>query len=183
MSLILIAFANKYRLKLKRDPCDGTYIIPGRHGQIYEYSDSELAVMFILLSDQEPSPRTWTSVRRKCVATGMTLRQDGDAEGALIFDPSDLPLAKLAIKIAGIRRVRQISNKHRTKLVDSGSRFKRQEDESTEALWRLGTLAGSRMDLEPTQNEKSGLNDRKSRNRIIEARLCQHSGICQTPAV
>ena len=50
MSLILIAFANKYRLKLKRDPCDGTYIIPGRHGQIYVYS-SELAVMFILPSD------------------------------------------------------------------------------------------------------------------------------------
>jgi len=50
MSLSLAEFAEKHRLQLKRDPSDGTYIIPGRHGQIYVYS-SELAVMFILPSD------------------------------------------------------------------------------------------------------------------------------------
>jgi hypothetical protein len=39
-------FAEKRRLKMRRDEC-GESIIPGKQGQIYEYGDGELGVMFM----------------------------------------------------------------------------------------------------------------------------------------
>jgi hypothetical protein len=105
------AFAERYRLKLRRepgrDPGDSTQIIAGRLGHIYEYDTVVFGVMFI------PSgairPRLWHSSREKGLAAGMTLLQDGDWEGTLLFDPHDGNQAKLAIKIAGIQPSRNSS--------------------------------------------------------------------------
>ena len=80
-------FAKEYRLTLKTDNADGTEVIFGRTGQIYEYDLDLLAVMFILPNDAKPRPRTWRQTRTKCIAAGMILRQNGDAEGSLSFDP------------------------------------------------------------------------------------------------
>jgi hypothetical protein len=44
-----------------------------------------------------------------CRSPGMTVRQNGDSEGALSFDGSNPAHAKLAIKIAGVRPKRQLS--------------------------------------------------------------------------
>jgi len=40
-------FATQHRLKTKHDKGDETTIIPGKAGQLYEYSDEEFAVMYI----------------------------------------------------------------------------------------------------------------------------------------
>jgi hypothetical protein len=50
-------FATKYKVKVRRDADDGTDIIPGTHDQshTYEWSDTELAVMFITPSHRPPS--------------------------------------------------------------------------------------------------------------------------------
>lgn len=97
-------FADKYRLKVRRD-ADGTEIIPGRPGSshIYEYGEDELRVMFLpYKSIHDPArPRLWHSLCREAIALGMVLRQNGDAEGCLSFDPSDQGQARLAIRIAG----------------------------------------------------------------------------------
>lgn len=111
----LTKFAEKYRLKVKRSAQDGAEIIIGNLGQIYEHSLDELAVVFI--PEGEPRTRLWRTLRGKCLACGMTLRQDGDAEGAFTFNPEDNDQAKLAIKVASIKQKKRISDRQRSGLV------------------------------------------------------------------
>lgn len=112
-------FATKYRLKIRRDPDDGTDIIPGRPGfsHIYEYSDTELGVMYVSYNNVfEPArPRVWNAHSRKALAAGMTLRQNGDAEGAFSFDPANPVQAKLAIRIAGVKAKRRMTEEQKVK--------------------------------------------------------------------
>jgi len=65
-------------------------------------------------------PKAWGNFRRKAEALGMAVRQDGDSEGALSFDPSDKEQAKLAIQIATVRPKRQLAPEHRAKLLAVG---------------------------------------------------------------
>jgi hypothetical protein len=118
-------FARKYRLKLKSDCVAGIKIIFGRTGQIYEYALDLLCVMFVLPCDATPSPRIWHSARTKCVAAGMTLRQNGDAEGCLSFDSENEVHAHLAIKVAGVKRIRNLSEELRSDLVDRAAHARR----------------------------------------------------------
>ena len=79
-------FAERHRLRISTEP-DGTTIIPGRVGfHLYEYSDAELALM---LCGGPIHTGRWARVRSKCLAAGMTLRQNGEDEGALSFDPTN----------------------------------------------------------------------------------------------
>src|SRR5215471_21456665 len=106
-------FADNRRLKIRRDEC-GDVIIPGRQGQIYEYSDTELGVMFMPMPTRDEPwgkwrPKTWGNFRRAAIAIDMILRQNATSEGCLSFDPANDEQAKLAIKIAGIRPKRKMS--------------------------------------------------------------------------
>jgi hypothetical protein len=74
--------------------------------------------MFILPCDAKPRPRTWHKARTKCVTAGTTLRQNGDAEGCLSFDPENEEQAHLAIKLAGVKRTRNLSEELRSELAD-----------------------------------------------------------------
>jgi hypothetical protein len=101
-------FATEHRLKVTRDDC-GDPMILGRiyESNIYDYSDTELGVMFI--TDGKKAPRTglWNTFKTACVSAGMTPRQTGHAEGAFSFDPANPTQAKTAIR--GIRaRVRRV---------------------------------------------------------------------------
>ena len=103
---MLKEFVDKHSLRVKRSPDDGTDNIVGRVGEIYEYSDCELALMICRGS---VGIGRWARVRKKCVAAGMTLRQNGDDEGALSFNPANPKQAALVIKVIGARRKRQLS--------------------------------------------------------------------------
>jgi hypothetical protein len=100
--------ADKYRLTISCNE-DGTDVIRSSLGHLYEYSDDELAIMFI---PAEPHPRAWTSSQGKCLASGMTMRQDGDCEGAFSFDPADPRQVKTALNVLKIRRKKRISADH-----------------------------------------------------------------------
>jgi len=106
----LKSFADRHRLKISRNEC-GETIIPGKHGQIYEYNEEMLGVMFTPPKTKaEPwgnwCPRTWGNFRRAAEATGMTVLQNGDSEGCLGFDTGNREQVRLALKIAGVRRKR-----------------------------------------------------------------------------
>jgi len=105
-------FAVTKNLKTKRD-VDGTCIIPGRLGEshVYECAPNQLGVLFQPTSAPTDQPRTklWNSVRKKCIAAGMTLRQNGDDEGALSFDPENSEQAKLAVRCIKARARRRPS--------------------------------------------------------------------------
>ncbi len=101
-------FAKERRLKTAKQNC-GDFIeitIPGRQGQIYEYDDQTLAVMFF---PAKRAPKTYGNFKRKALPLGMTLLQDGDSEGCLSFSPKDKEQVKLAIQIGKVRAKRQMS--------------------------------------------------------------------------
>ncbi len=56
-------FATQHRLKTKHDKGDDTTIIPGKAGQLYEYSDEEFAVMYFLPATKPARPRVWNRMR------------------------------------------------------------------------------------------------------------------------
>ena len=72
----IIDFAKQHRLKVRRDTDDGTEIIPGTHDQshIYEWNDSELAVMFMTPATKPARPFFRRKHRDAGTAAGMRLR-------------------------------------------------------------------------------------------------------------
>jgi hypothetical protein len=99
-------FADSNRLKTAVDS-DGTTIIRGRTGQIYEHGDDRFGVIFS--SATFKTKEAWNTRRKQCEATGMELHQDGDYEGSLLFDPANKAQVKAAIKTSGVRPKRQLS--------------------------------------------------------------------------
>lgn len=63
--MTIIQFAEKHKLKVRPDVDDGTDIIPGTHDQshIYEWDESELAVMFITPVAKPARPFFWRKNR------------------------------------------------------------------------------------------------------------------------
>lgn len=109
-------FADKHRAKVTRDIDDGTDIVAGSNGQIYEFSRERLGVIFI---PTVVRTRKWNALTTEAIAAGMTLHQDGDSEGSFSFDADNPKHAAIALKIAGVRRKRQLSPEHRAKLLQA----------------------------------------------------------------
>jgi hypothetical protein len=109
----LESFAKSCRLKIRRDD-DNELRIAGKDGQIYAYSDNELGVSFMPgLSNGRGvgtwCPKRWGNLRRRAVEAGMKVRQNGDSEGSLTFDPANREQANLALQIARVRQKKQLS--------------------------------------------------------------------------
>lgn len=116
--LTLDAFAQTHRLKVSLEKDDRTQIIKGREGHLYQYGN-RLALMVIGEHGAKPvSPLKWGFARNACERAGMEVLMDGECEGALAFDPRDGKLAKLAIKVAGVRTKRTLSPALRQKAID-----------------------------------------------------------------
>jgi hypothetical protein len=98
--MTIYGFASKHHLNVSRAE-DGTSVVKGRNGELYEYSDQELGVLIMPTSPRRV--RFWGHACKKMLAAGMTLRQNGDHEGALSFDPHHSRAARLAVKMAGVR--------------------------------------------------------------------------------
>lgn len=105
-------FATQHRLRTVAD-IDGTTIVPGKHGQIYEVSDTRLGTMFMPTAYR---PRKFAAVRRAAELAGLVARQIGDSEGSFEFDANDKAQVKEAIKIAGVRPKRVVSPEQATAL-------------------------------------------------------------------
>jgi len=76
---------------------------------IYEWVNSELAVIFITPATKPARAFFWLKHRDSGMAAGMRIIQNGDAEGCLGFDPTQPAEAKIALKLAGAKRKRQVS--------------------------------------------------------------------------
>ena len=63
-------------------------------------------------------PRQWTVFRTRAMAAGMRVVQDGDSEGCLAFTPDEPGQAELAVKIAGVKRRRKVSEARRQQLCE-----------------------------------------------------------------
>ena len=81
----LNAFAQMHSLRVKRSRHDDTDNIVGKYGEIYDYGGGTLGVMLI---PDPPRRGLWVRSRKKFGTLGMTISQNGDQEGAAVFDPS-----------------------------------------------------------------------------------------------
>jgi hypothetical protein len=109
---LLRDFATTHGLRVTRDELRDRFI-PGRFGQLYQYSADRLAVQ-IMAPGQA---RLYMGRRRACLAVGMTSRQHGDDEGTLLFDPADGAQATAAIEAVQARRRRVLSAEQRAACV------------------------------------------------------------------
>jgi hypothetical protein len=103
----LQVFATAHRVNAKRDDCNEA-IIPGTAGHVYDQGEGRFGVLLIF-----ESKRQWTNSKRKLSAAGFTIRQDGDTEGTAIFDPADRKQCRLALRIAGVKRQRVLTDEQR----------------------------------------------------------------------
>lgn len=104
-SELLQAFAEKNRLTAKLD-ADRTYIIPGKRGHLYAFSDTRMAATAY---GPETSPKKWGRLRREGLDIGLVLVQDGDEEGTMTFDPGNRAQVRLVLKLLGVKRRRTCS--------------------------------------------------------------------------
>ena len=102
---LLQRFASTARVKTRMD-ADGTLIVPGKFGNIYQYDEGRLAVMVIPVRVRK---NYWGITRNRLVDLGCVVTQNGDCEGAAAFNPQNQEQAKAAIRAAGISRKRQLS--------------------------------------------------------------------------
>jgi hypothetical protein len=96
-------FAEKHGLRVKRDDC-GEFFTPCKRGMIYEHGSGWFGAMVI---GRSARARAWTSVRRRLLAAGFTLHQDGDSEGSLLFNVGNEAQCREAIRVMGARRRRR----------------------------------------------------------------------------
>jgi hypothetical protein len=125
-------FAAKQRLKVQRE--DSSVVINGKSGQLYEYSDTELGIMFITPATKAPRTHMWRKMSSACVAAGMVQRQIGEAEGCLSFDPANQEQVKLALKLAGVKRKRQVAPEQLARLATVGFKIRNATVESTKTV-------------------------------------------------
>lgn len=112
--MTLKTFAAKHRLKIKLDEC-GDAIVQGKHGTLYEYSDELIGLSFM---PPTVHGRRWGAAQREMAAVGMTITQNGGAEGAASFDGHDMVQAKLAIRLVKARVKRVLDEKERETLAN-----------------------------------------------------------------
>lgn len=110
MDSLIERFAQKHRLRLRRSD-DRLLIIRGRHGFLYDYDDGQR--LGLTISSEDGGAGRWNNRRRAGEVAGMECIQDGDAEGTLLFDPSDAKQARVAIKAVAAHRQRRLSPEQR----------------------------------------------------------------------
>jgi len=112
------AFGAAQRLRVRRDE-DGSHIIGGRYGHIWDHGAGLLAVTLLDLT-----PRKWTHRKRLCLEVEMEIQQAGDFEGTCLFDPEDSEQVRVALRVAGVKKRRQLSPEHRDRLKEVGAMYR-----------------------------------------------------------
>jgi hypothetical protein len=136
-------FASQYRVRVKRDVCQDP-IIPGkRQSHAYPHSGEQFGLCLMLAS-----ARAWCAAKRKLTAAGFTIRQDAETEGIALFDPSNAEQARLALRLAGVKKRRIASPGQLAALAASRNRA----SESENARIQTGFSTTS-----TTQPESTGL--------------------------
>jgi hypothetical protein len=105
----LTSFATRYHLPINIDT-DGTEIIRGTKGHIYEYDETHLGVMVCPRRGDKPEEtRAWPQHRFLFKKESMHIHQNGDFEGAALFEAGRNRQVRLALRAAGIRRRANLS--------------------------------------------------------------------------
>jgi hypothetical protein len=106
-SMTIQEFCKLYRLKLTKDRC-GEEIIPGKLGQLFDHGDGQFGMVLEDTSSGPSRGRVLLSRKRAAVHGGFSLKQRGECESVLLFDPQDRKQAELAVKLVMARKKRNV---------------------------------------------------------------------------
>jgi hypothetical protein len=115
-------FAEKYRVKTRRDSC-GEDIVVGSirpadrptHAEYASHIYDHDGTQFGLLLPFQTKTK-WTFAKNKLVAAGFTINQDGDTEGTALFNPEDRKQVRVAFRVGHIRVRRELTPERREAL-------------------------------------------------------------------
>ena len=111
LSMNIAQFAEKHRLRVKRDPC-GDQIAVGKTGHLFQFDENLMGLALISPNGDDPKlDNTLRSRTRKALLDGMELHQGGDYESIFLFSPENRQHARLAIRLASIKRRRRQTGK------------------------------------------------------------------------
>ena len=102
----LAGFAENYRIRVKRDDC-GDPIIRGKLGHLYEHDIDSFGIVLESPTEHGRLDNTLRARKRRAIAAGFLVHQEGDSEAILLFDPGDSKQARLAIQLIHTKKIRQ----------------------------------------------------------------------------
>jgi hypothetical protein len=105
---MLAKYGEQYRVRVKRDEC-GDSIVRGRFGHLYEHDTNQLGIVLDTTPDNLRSDRTLRARRRRAIAAGFVVHQQGDCEAILLFDHLDTKQARLAIRLIQAKKIRRVA--------------------------------------------------------------------------
>jgi hypothetical protein len=128
-------FAEQYRVRVRRDTC-GEEIISGKRfckdmpdrleyrSHFYDHVNGRFGLCLLFATAAK-----WTYAKRR-LSTLMhfALKQEGDREGTLLFDPSDPKQARTAIREAKVKYRRVLTEADRIARADRLKRVRTAED-------------------------------------------------------
>ena len=104
----VVTFAEKYRVRVKRDDC-GECVVRGKLGHLYEHDACRFGISLEAPPNNARSDRTLRARRRRAIGAGFVTHQEGDSEAVLIFNPADTKQARLAIRLIDAKKIRQVA--------------------------------------------------------------------------
>jgi hypothetical protein len=102
----LVGFAEKHRLRVNHDKCHDAVVL-GRLGHLYEHDTHRFGIVLELPADITRLDNTLRSRKRRAIAKGFVLHQEGDSEAILLFDPTDTNQARLAIRLIQAKKIKK----------------------------------------------------------------------------
>jgi hypothetical protein len=103
---ILHHFIEHHRLRLNRDECHDA-IVRGKLGHLYEHDAGRLGIVLEAQAKSASLDTTLRARKRRAIAAGFLLHQEGASEAILLFDPADTKQARLAIRLIHTKKIRQ----------------------------------------------------------------------------
>jgi hypothetical protein len=100
-------FSGRYRLRSKKDGC-GEEIIPGKLGHLFDHGHGQFGIVLEDSPSGDSRARALLSRKRAGVQGGFSLKQQGECESVLLFDPQNQKQAKLAAKLVMARKKRTV---------------------------------------------------------------------------
>jgi hypothetical protein len=105
-SYTLQQFVAHHRVRLNRDECHDA-IVRGKLGHLYEHAAGQFGIVLEAQANSASLDTTLRVRRRRAIAAGFFLHQEGDSEAILLFDSDDAKQSALAIRLIHAKRIRQ----------------------------------------------------------------------------
>jgi hypothetical protein len=102
----LAGFAERYRLRMNRDECHDT-IVRGKLGHLSAHDARWFGIVLEAPANSTSLDNTLRSRKRRAIAAGFLLHQEGDFEAIVLFDPTDTKQARLAIRLIHAKKIKK----------------------------------------------------------------------------